>query len=124
MNRRMIIGIGVVCLVVGTPFLTTWFEEWRLYSRDRIAAEIGYSIPQDSEITTTSARIWSLVDGANYSWSITSARTLLPWVQSIGKLEFGQTYRVNKRLLDGREETSYITLALDERTATVETFRP
>jgi hypothetical protein len=124
MKPRVIIGLGVAALVVATPFVTTWLEEWRLYSRDRIVAEIGYPIPQDSKITDTSASIWSLADGANFSWSITSATSLLPWIESIGKLEYDRTYRVYKVLADGRGETSYVSLASDSRSATVETFRP
>ena len=124
MKRRVIIRLGLVAVVVVTPFVTTWIEEWRLHSRDRIVAEIGFQIPEDAEITDTSASIWSLADGTNYSWSVSSSKSLLPWIESIGRLEFDSTYRVYMILADGRNETSYVTLTPDSRSATVMTFRP
>jgi hypothetical protein len=124
MKRRVIIGLGVLAIIVATPLLATWLEEWRLCSRDRFVADIGCPIPQDSEIVTTRVHNWSLVDAANYSWSIRSPVSLSKWVQSIGKWEYGRTYRVYKVLANGREETSYISLAADEHSAMVETFRP
>ena len=111
-------------MLAATPVLTTRIAEWRLHDPDRIVAEVGYPIPEDAQIIDTRASIWSLADGANYSWTISSAKPLLSWVQSHGHLEYGQTYKAVRTLPDGREETSYITVAPDTRLATVETFRP
>jgi hypothetical protein len=124
MKRRIVLVLCLMSLLGSTPFVITRIEEWRLRDRGRIVAEVGYPIPQDAQIIDTSASIWSLVDGDNYSWTISSTTSLLPWVESLARLEYGRTYRALSTLPDGRLETSYITIAPDTRLATVKTFRP
>ena len=125
-NRKhgVLIALCLLGLLVFTPFLTTKFEEWRLRNPDRIKMEVGYSIPKNANIIKTTASIWSFADGANFSWTISSQESLLPWIQSIGKLEYGRTYKVWKSPPGRDEETSYITVSPDELVATIETFRP
>lgn len=123
---RRISGIvaGMAALLTVSPFVMTKVEEQSLMRHERFAKEVGYVLPDSSRITNTKAMIWSLADGDNDSWIIESPVSLLPWIQSIGTLEYARTYRVIATLLDGRTEASYISLGPSDCQAKVETFRP
>jgi len=127
MKRPSVIKLCIagVLLVLLTPqFAMTRLEEYRLFDRTRLQSEVGYAIPSNSRISATDARIWSLADGANYSWAIVSEDTLLPWVESVAVHEYQNTYRSGVDMPDGHTETSYISLSHDNLRAEVETFRP
>ncbi len=123
MKRTAKITIGMLSALIALPFLTTKLVEWRLRDPDRLLHEVGYSLPDSTKIIDTKALIWSLVDIPNYSWTLHSDRSLLPWVRSVARWEYDQTYRA-EHFTNGIEETSYISIAPGEQLATIETFRP
>jgi len=127
MKRRSVIKLciaGTLLVLLTTPFAMTRLQEYRLFDRTRLQSEVGYAIPSNSRISATDARIWSLADGVNYSWTIVSEDTLLPWVESVAVHEYQNTYRAVVDMPDGHTETSYISLSQDNLRAEVETFRP
>lgn len=124
MKRNLKIAVCVLTAFVALPFLVTKIVELRLRDPDRLLPEVGYSLPESAKIIDAKASIWSLVDGSNYFWTVSADRPLLPWVRSVARWEYGQTYRAEQNFTDGTQETSYITVAPGERIATVETFRP
>ena len=124
MNRNIKIAVCVLAAFVSMPFLITKIVELRLRDPDRLLHEVGYSLPDSVKIIDSTASIWSLVDGPNYSWTVTADSTLLPRVRSVARWEYGQTYRAEQILTNGITETSYITVAPGEQLVTVETFRP
>ncbi len=127
MSRRRIIGIAIavvlLLLIVGYVSMVTINEERSIRNPSRIEKEIGYLFPEGITIVDTSASIFSLVDGKNYKWLIQSESSLIDWVNSIGKNEYDHTWRVVVDL-NGRTETSYITIKNNGHLAEIETFRP
>ena len=124
MKRIIFVVLVIATLVIASLFVFTKVEERSLMSHDRFFKEAGYALPDNSRIIDTKANIWSIADGNNYSWTIESPDHLLPWIQTIGRLEYDQTYRVSASLPDGRIETTYITLGPGSKQVTIETFRP
>lgn len=123
---RLITHVSPAALaLVASPFLHTWLEEWRIRNPRRLAAELGYPIPSHARIVDSSASLYAIADnGVNYTWTIASDESLLPWASSVGQWEHGRSYKVVRISSRGREETSYITIEPDERRAEVATFRP
>ena len=123
MKRLVIIGIFSVLSVVCYVMISTKVQEVSILESSRIRSELGYDFPPQSRIIKTSASIFSLADGDNYTWTIESDVSLLPWVESLAHLEYGKSWKAVASI-DNREETSYITLSEDFKSCKVMTFRP
>lgn len=154
LNRRVIrllFAGGIVLGLVFSMFLYSRFEVWAIKNQTRFQREVGYTLPEHVNIPYTEANIFSLADGPNYLWLITSESSLIPWVEQLGwriglgqagwshvrsfyevapyeknfeQLTLDSVWRVFAHSPKGRDETSYIFIAGNHRVALIKTFRP
>jgi hypothetical protein len=147
----LLVIVGIVLGLLLSMFLYSRYVVWALKSPERFRREVGYQLPEHAQITYTEAHIFSLVDGPNYTWLITSERSLRSWANQVGwrigpdrgswehvtsfyevapytdeftQLSLGGVWRTLAHSQRGRDETSYIFLAGNDRVACIETFRP
>ncbi len=148
--KRLLMACGIVSGLFLSMRLHYHIEKMEIRNPKRFRQEVGYSLPENIHMLHTEARIFSLADGSNYEWLISSEAFLLPWVEKLGfriglgqagwshvtsfyeiipheedfkKLSLDSVWRINKHSRRGAD-TSYIFIAGNHRIALIETFRP
>ena len=122
--KKSLFGVfGIFVILSSYYFARIYIEERNIHDPERIKNEIGYGFPDGTKIEDVSASIFSIADGANYQWVIRSEKSLMDWANSIGSIEYDKTWKIIAKI-NGRVETSYITIKNNGHTALIETFRP
>lgn len=154
-QKYVLIGLvilgGIVLGLVLFMFLYSRYEVWAIKNPARFRHEVGYHLPDNTQIIYTEARVFSLADGPNYTWLVTSESSLRAWAEGRGifagpgpggwshirsfyevapydknfqQLTLDSVWRVHVDSSYSYNDTTYIFLAGNHRVALIETFRP
>ncbi len=91
-QKSVLIGLvilgGIVLGLVLFMFLYTRYEVWAIKNPARFRHEVGYQLPENTQIIYTEARVFSLADGPNYTWFVTSESSLRAWAEGPGQSRY------------------------------------
>jgi hypothetical protein len=79
----LVIG-GIVLGLLFSMLLYSRYVVWAIKSPKRFQREVGYRLPENARIVYTKAHVFSLVDGPNYTWLVTSESSLRSWAARRG----------------------------------------